>query len=119
MTEAIAVFDIGMTNKKVLLYSLEMELLEEHKRIFPPLLVDGIETHDLTSMETWFLSVLKECSSRVHIRAIAVSTHGATFVCTDKRGNPVAPCIYYTHEPGPDFHNRFYAKAGERIELQR
>lgn len=119
MTEAIAVLDIGMTNKKVVLYSLDLKQLEEHKRTFPPQMVDGLETHDLEAIEAWFLAVLQDCAARWRIRAIAVSTHGATFVCTDEEGRPVAPCIYYTHEPGPDFHARFYALAGERITLQK
>lgn len=118
MTDAIAVLDIGMTNKKVVLYSTELALLDEKKRVFAPLMLDGLETHDLAAMERWFLSTLREYSQRFHIKAIAVSTHGATFVCTDSEGNPVAPCIYYTHEPSQDFHERFFALAGERKMLQ-
>lgn len=118
MTDAIAVFDIGMTNKKVVLYSTELALLEEKKRVFAPLMFDKLETHDLKAMEDWFLTTLKEYSAHYQIKAIAVSTHGATFVCTDSEGNPVAPCIYYTHEPSHDFHERFFALAGKRELLQ-
>ncbi len=122
MTDAIAVLDIGMTNKKVVLYSTELEMIAERKRVFPPLMRDGFETHDLAGMEAWFLSTLhdfvREFEGIYRIRAIAVSTHGATFVATDAAGNPVAPCIYYTHEPKRDFHERFFALAGERKTLQ-
>ncbi len=122
MTDAIAVLDIGMTNKKVALYSAELEMIAERKRVFPPLMHDGFETHDLAGMEEWFLSVLRdfvsEFKSTYRIRAIAVSTHGATFVAADGEGNPVAPCVYYTYEPGSDFHERFFALAGERKALQ-
>ncbi|GAB6276838.1 MAG: hypothetical protein SAMD01599839_13780 [Rectinema sp.] len=37
MTDAIAVLDIGMTNKKVVLYSTELSMIAEKRRIFPPL----------------------------------------------------------------------------------
>lgn len=118
MTDTIAVLDIGMTNKKVALYSTELTMIKERKRIFLPLMRDGFETHDLAGMEEWFLSVFREFAREHRIRAIAVSTHGATFVCTDEMGNPVAPCIYYTYEPSSDFHERFFALAGERKALQ-
>ncbi len=118
MTDAIAVLDIGMTNKKVVLYSTELSMIAEKKRVFPPLMRDGFETHHLAEMEEWFLHVLQEYSREFAIRAIAVSTHGATFVCTDEEGNPVAPCIYYTHEPSREFHDRFFSLVGERTALQ-
>jgi len=118
MTDAIAVLDIGMTNKKVALYSTELAMIAERKRVFPPLMRDGFETHDLAGMEEWFLSVLREFAREHSIRAIAVSTHGATFVCTDEAGKPVVPCIYYTYEPSRGFHDRFFALAGERKALQ-
>lgn len=118
MTDAIAVLDIGMTNKKVTLYSLELAMVAEKKRVFSPRMCDGFETHDLEGMERWFLSVLRDFSHDYAIRAIAVSTHGATFVCTDAEGNPVAPCIYYTYEPSREFHDRFFSIAGERKSLQ-
>ncbi len=118
MTDAIAVLDIGMTNKKVVLYSIELSMIAEKRRVFPPLMRDGFETHNLAAMEEWFLQVLREYSREFAIKAIAVSTHGATFVCTDERGNPVAPCIYYTHEPSREFHDRFFSLAGERKALQ-
>lgn len=118
MTDAIAVLDIGMTNKKVVLYSMELALISEKKRVFPPLMRDGLETHNLAKMEAWFFQVLKDYSREYSIKALAVSTHGATFVCTDEKGAPIAPCIYYTHEPEPAFYDRFYALAGDRKELQ-
>ena len=55
---------------------------------------------------------------RFDIGAMAVTTHGATMVCVDDEGQACAPCVYYTHEPGPEFQERFYALAGDRRELQ-
>lgn len=118
MTEAIAVLDIGMTNKKVVLYSNELALIGEKRKVFLPSMRDGIETHDLKAMEEWFLASLGEFARSFSIGAIAVTTHGATFVCTDEKGNPVAPCIYYTYEPSLEFHERFYERAGKPEDLQ-
>lgn len=118
MRRAVAVIDIGMTNKKISLWDKNLNLLAMEKRGFEPVLVEGLETHDLAGMESWFLATLAGFSSSYDIESIAVCTHGATYVCTDAEGNPVAPCVYYTHEPGPEFHARFYSLAGDPGTLQ-
>jgi L-fuculokinase len=118
METAVAVIDIGMTNKKVAVYGRDLRLLDSTSRTFDPIMVEGLETHDLTGMEAWFLDRLAAFGRRFAIEAVAVTTHGATMVCVDSRGEPCAPCVYYTHEPGPEFQERFYALAGDRRELQ-
>ncbi len=118
MEKALAVIDIGMTNKKVAIYSLRLELLAIEKKCFEPLIAGGIESHDLEGMESWFFSVLKAFSRTFDIAAIAVCTHGATFVCVDAQGEPALPCLFYTHEPGEAFQRRFYAMAGDPEALQ-
>lgn len=118
MENAIAVIDIGMTNKKIAIYGENLELRAIKKRLFDPVMVDGLETHDLAGMEEWFFDVLKEFSADFSIKALGVCTHGATFVCVDANGNPAVPCVYYTYEPGEEFHDRFYAMAGNPDELQ-
>jgi Sugar (pentulose and hexulose) kinases len=118
MEKAIAVIDIGMTNKKVAVYDLRLRALDSVSRTFAPIMLDGLETHDLAGMEEWFLDSLASFARRFDIAAIAVTTHGATMVCVGEDGMACAPCVYYTHEPGPEFQERFYAAMGERRELQ-
>lgn len=115
---AIAVIDIGMTNKKVAVYDDVLKQADARYRTFPPKMIDGLETHDLELMETWFTEELVDLAKTYPIKAIAVTTHGATFVCVGKDGKPALPCVYYTHEPGEDFHNRFYARFGAAETLQ-
>lgn len=118
MERTIAVIDIGMTNKKVAVYDGSLGLVGIRKKVFEPKLVGGIEAHDLAGMEEWFVETLRDFASESDIGAIAVTTHGATFVCADAAGNPVAPCLFYTHEPGGEFQRRFYDMAGDPRELQ-
>ena len=118
MGTMIAVIDIGMTNKKIAVFDRGLNLLTIEKRVFEPLMVEGLETHDLAGMEDWFLDTLARLAKRFEIGAIVLCTHGATFVCTDAHGKPILPCVYYTHEPGPEFQERFYALAGKPEELQ-
>jgi len=118
MEYAIAVVDIGMTNKKVAVYDDSLRQLDARYQNFKPLIVDGLEVHDLDGMEEWFIAQLKELALKFPIKALAVSAHGATFVCVDKDGKPAIPCVYYTHEPGEDFHAEFYSTFGDPLELQ-
>ncbi|MFP3043480.1 carbohydrate kinase [Treponema primitia] len=114
----IAVIDIGMTNKKVAVYDGNLVQLDTRYRNFAPKMIDGLETHDLEAMEDWFVDQLRDFAKKYAIKAIAISTHGATFVCVGKDGKPSLPCIYYTHEPGDDFHRQFYERFGSPVDLQ-
>lgn len=125
MEYAIAVIDIGMTNKKVAVYDDSLRQLDAAYKNFSPVLVkdpisgDMLETHDLKGMEEWFFDQLKTFAAKYPIKAIATTTHGATFVCIDKDGNVCAPCVYYTYEPGEKFQNDFYNLVGSPEEIQR
>ena len=70
MDYAIAVIDIGMTNKKVSFFDDRLNLLEAAHRTFPPVRVDGIETHDLAGMEEWFLEELSRYADRFPVKAV-------------------------------------------------
>jgi len=118
MEYAIAVIDIGMTNKKVAFYDDRLHQLEARYKTFEPLPIQDCMTHDLEAMEVWFIEELRRGASLYPIRAIAVSTHGATFVCVGPDGKPSVPCVYYTHEPGDAFHRRFYERFGSPEKLQ-
>ena len=118
MEYAIAVIDIGMTNKKVAVYDDSLRQLDAQYRVFEPKIVDDLPCHDLEAMEAWFLEELGKAGKQFPVKAIAVSSHGATFVCLGGDGKPALPCVYYTHEPGKDFHRRFYERFGPAVELQ-
>jgi sugar (pentulose or hexulose) kinase len=118
MEYAVAVIDIGMTNKKVAIYDDALNQVDAQYRIFPPRMIDGLETHDLEAMEEWFIAQLARAAGKYPIKAIACTTHGASFVCVGKDGKPAVPCVYYTHEPGEAFHDRFYRRFGSPKRLQ-
>jgi sugar (pentulose or hexulose) kinase len=119
MESAVAVIDIGMTNKKVAIYDEKLSILDSVSRTFDPIMVEGIETQNLEGMETWFLDRLAQFAGRYRIKAIAVTTHGANIVCVGADGLPCAPCVYYTYEPGEAFQERFYAFVGDPVILQK
>ncbi|MDR0475982.1 MAG: carbohydrate kinase [Treponema sp.] len=118
MEYAIAVFDIGMTNKKIVIYDDSLCQLEARYQNFRPKIVDGLETHDLEAMEEWLIAELKTFAVKYPVKALAVSAHGGVFVCLGKDGKCALPCVYYTHEPGDSFHQIFYERFGDPEELQ-
>jgi sugar (pentulose or hexulose) kinase len=118
MEYAIAVIDIGMTNKKIAVYDVSLRQLDVQYRNFAPRIVNTLECHDLEAMEDWFIEVLKTFAAQYPVKCIAISTHGATFVCVGKDGKAAFPCVYYTHEPGDEFHLRYYQRFGNARELQ-
>jgi sugar (pentulose or hexulose) kinase len=123
MEYAVAVFDVGMTNKKAAVYDDRLRQLDVSYKSFVPLKHRAgdreLDVHDLGGIKNFFLAELKKFAAKYPIKAIAVTTHGATFVCLDGEGKVCAPCVYYTYEPGEEFQEAFYAKAGDRDTLQR
>lgn len=125
MDYAIAVIDIGMTNKKVAVYDEHLVQIDAAYKEFEPLLLNDPETgmemkvHDLQSMESWFTEQIRTYAEKYPVRAISVTTHGATFVCVDRNGSVCAPCIFYTYDPGKKFQDGFYEQCGTKEDLQR
>lgn len=126
MEYAIAVIDIGMTNKKVAVYDQNLKQLDAAYKNFDPVLIphpasdkkESLEVHDLAGMREWFFATLKDFAKKYPIKVISVTTHGATFVCLDSAGRECVPCIFYTYEPGPEFQKEFYATVGSAGQLQ-
>ncbi len=125
MNYAIAVIDIGMTNKKVAIYNEHLEQIDSIHKEFRPLPIQDpvtgkkIPSHNLAAMESWFIEQLHIFAQKYPIKAISVTTHGATFVCINKHGEVCAPCLFYTYEPGTDFQDNFYKLCGTKNDLQQ
>jgi sugar (pentulose or hexulose) kinase len=117
--EAIAVLDVGKTNKKVLLYDLELNLLEISKAAFPEEEKDGLMLEKPKEIFDWFCESLLGFSSNYDIKAISVTTHGATVVCVDDKGNISAPPLSYTNTTEPGFADEFFNLFGSREHLQQ
>ena len=118
MVYAVAVLDIGMTNKKILIYDDKLNELESIQRIFPPPEIKGYPVHDMEGITEWFFQSLKELGKKYPVRVISVTTHGATFVCIGEDGRPSVPNVLYTVEPGEEFHREFFEKVGDPLKIQ-
>ena len=119
MSYTVAVLDIGKTNKKVALYDEEMNPIAVRKRKIETYVQDGLDIEDIETVVDWFLQQLGELGKEYEIRSIAVTTHGATFVCLDGEGNPSVPPVAYTNEVDESVHERFWAAMGNPKGIQR
>ncbi len=121
-TEAILVFDIGKTNKKILLFNRSMEIIHESEEIFPEIKDDdGFACDDIDRIEKWILDTCRKLlkDPAYDIRAINFTTYGATLVYLDGDGKRLTP-VYNYLKPMPDgVAEPIYEKYGGVQEFSR
>ena len=118
-TEHIAVIDVGKTNKKVLVFNRELVLLESAYKKFEEVVRDDVHYEPVEEIFEWVKEQLKKFARDFNIRAISVTTQGATAVCVDEDGNPAVPPVAYTTQADEAFRRRFYETCGDRETLQQ
>lgn len=119
MKYALAVLDIGKTNKKLVIYDDMMNLVTIRKRAIDTISVDGLDLEDIETVVQWFLEELRDLSAQYNIKAISITTHGATLVCVDSQGKPSMSPVAYTNEVDDSVHKRFWETMGNPKDLQR
>ncbi len=118
-TSHICVLDVGNTNKKLQVYDSNFQLIHTRSNQFPELTDSGLALEPIEEIMDWFLEGLKDISGQFEIHAISVSAHGGSFVCLDQSGRLSIPLLFNAHDPGPDFHTRFYEKFDSSDKLQK
>jgi sugar (pentulose or hexulose) kinase len=102
--DVIAIFDIGKTNKKFLLFNSELNIVHCEKKLFPEIRDDdGFTCDDIDAIASWMKSRQKEVirSGEHHIRALNFTTYGASLMHIDEHGNRVTPLYNYL-KPMPE-----------------
>jgi L-fuculokinase len=112
-----AVLDVGKTNKKILIFDEQLRIVDEVYASIPADESAPVHIERVQDSADWFLGQLPALAARHDIRAVSVTTHGATCVCLDETGAPAFPVIAYTTDPGQEFSDRFYARCGEARAL--
>ncbi|MBD3420377.1 MAG: carbohydrate kinase [Chitinivibrionales bacterium] len=115
----IAVIDVGKTNKKVLIFDDKLRLLDSVYKNFDEYVEGKTHFEDVENMTAWFKESLKGFSSEYDIKALSITTHGATAMCIDKKGKLATPPVAYTTETDESFQEAFYSRFGSREELQQ
>jgi len=92
--KVVAVFDIGKTNKKVILFDYDLKLIWEAEEKFAETTDDdGFPCDDIDQIEKWIKdSVIRLArSDKYNLTAINFATYGATLAYLDENGKKVTP----------------------------
>ncbi len=120
--KVIAVFDIGKTNKKLLLFNDKLSVISETEEKFSEIKdEDGFECDDLDRIERWIKDSLKQLAHSEEFELIAVNftTYGATLVYLDSNGRRLTPAYNYLKPMEEGIADNLYNKYGGKEEFCR
>ncbi len=117
MTEATVIFDVGKTNKKILLFDRDGKILFEKLHTLPLIKDDdGFPCEDINSLTRWLQSEWNTLlnSRDFKITAANFTAHGASFVHLGEDGKPVAPLYDYLKPMPPELLKKFYDEVRQK-----
>ncbi len=120
--KVIAIFDVGKTNKKILLFDYNLRLiLEEESRFEEKLDDDGFGCDNIERIEEWIkTNILRFIrSDRYDLTAVNFATYGATLVYLDANGNRLTPVYNYLKPIDDRIPERLYRRYGGQDEFCR
>jgi sugar (pentulose or hexulose) kinase len=112
----IAVFDIGKTNKKLLVFNESYQVVAEESTSFAEINdEDGFPCEDIDVLVAWIHRHIQSLlQSDFGLKAINFSTYGASLVLVDEQGRRIAPLYNYL-KPYPDkLLDKFYSLHGNK-----
>jgi sugar (pentulose or hexulose) kinase len=122
MINVIAIVDIGKTNKKILLFNKEFDVVYRNSIKFDEISdEDGDPCDDIESIENWIQNEIKRIQGigRYVIKAINFSTHGASLIYLDKKGERITPLYNYLKPLNLEEYNELYEEYGGKEEFSR
>jgi sugar (pentulose or hexulose) kinase len=117
-----AIFDIGKTNKKLLLFNQQFEVVYEHEEKFEETVdEDGFPCDDLDRIEKWMKQSINDLakSAEYDLKAVNFTTYGATVVFIGENGERIAPLYNYLKTIPEDITAEIYNKYGGKEEFSR
>ena len=102
--EVILIFDVGKTNKKVLLFDRDLGVIHEEESTFEEVTDDdGFPCDDADRLESWLIRTIRQFISNeaYRVKGVNVTTYGATLVYLDEQGKRLTP-VYNYLKPLPD-----------------
>ena len=99
MKNAIAIFDIGKTNKKLLVFDSSGNILEEYQeKLKETKDDDGFPCEDIFLLSQWLLERWKNIinNPQFNITAVNFTSYGASMVHLDTNDKPITPLYSYS-----------------------
>ncbi len=120
--KVIAVFDIGKTNKKILLFDQDLKVVFQKEEKFPTILdEDGFECDDIDLIRRWLVATIQELIASDQYEPVGVnySTYGASLAYLDVHGKLLAPVYNYLKPMNEQISVDLYQKHGGQNEFCR
>ncbi len=120
--KVIAIFDIGKTNKKILLFDYNLKVVrEEETRFEEKLDDDGFECDNIELIEEWIKETITGLihSDKYDLTAVNFATYGATLVYLDSEGRSLTPAYNYLKPIDEKIPERLYRRYGGQDEFCR
>jgi sugar (pentulose or hexulose) kinase len=114
-----AVFDIGKTNKKLILFDEERQIIDEMLHVCTDVLDDdGFPCDHLPRLTQWMQDHWHRLRHHPHytVKGVNFTAYGASFVHLGADGEPVLPLYNYLKPIPEDLTARFYAELTESPE---
>ncbi len=112
-----AIFDIGKTNKKFLLFNRKSEAVYQREvRLDETVDDDGYPCEDLQQMVAWMKESFREAvlNRSFRIAGLNIAAYGATLVHLDENGEVAAPLYNYLKPFPEELQQQFYHTYGGR-----
>jgi sugar (pentulose or hexulose) kinase len=122
LKEVIAVFDIGKTNKKFLLFDADLNILLQEEQKFDEITdEDGVSCDDIAKIESWMRDSVSRIihEGKFIIKALNFTTYGASLMYLDKDGRRLTPVYNYLKSMPDDVLEGFYESYGGKEEFCR
>jgi sugar (pentulose or hexulose) kinase len=120
--KVIAIFDVGKTNKKLLLFDYNLRLLLEQEIRLPEKYDDdGFECDNIELIEKWVIESIAGLihSEKYDLMALNFATYGATIVYLDAEGRRLTPVYNYLKPVDEKIPERLYRRYGGQDEFCR
>lgn len=118
----ILIFDVGKTNKKVVIFDEQYRLvLEENIQLPETTDEDGDRCENINLLSDWILNSFWKISANpeYEIRAVSFSAYGASFVHLNDYYKPVSPLYNYL-KPFPEhLKKKFYEEYGGETNVSK
>ena len=120
--ELVLIFDIGKTNKKILLFDIGLKILHEEECVFEEIADDdGFKGDDIERLERWMLDACARFikDERKVLRGINFTTYGASLMYLDDKEKRLTPVYNYLRPMPVGVLEPLYESYGGEAEFCR
>lgn len=120
--KVIAVFDVGKTNKKILLFDEQLNVVLQKEKQFPVIKDDdGFECDNIELIKHWLVTTLKQLvtSNEYEVVGVNFSTYGASLAYLNEKGELLTPVYNYLKPLDSSIPENLYSRFGGEEEFCR